>query len=162
MEPVGWQFFGQKVPTYGHLLPTKLGSAHTTRDSRPAKETRAVIGYDDVLPLLSGACASYADSDEAARHDDRNGHYVNIGLFVSHLIRLLEDGNVDHFAEVFDVAERLLSEGDEEARRLLSDGFLHDLTSSELFVASPVEPRDFLPWLGRQTRRDQHVQRLVG
>jgi hypothetical protein len=53
------------------------------------------------------------------------------------------------FPAVFDVAKRVLSECDEEARSLVCDGFVGDLTSTEMFVATSVTPTDFLPWLGR-------------
>jgi hypothetical protein len=56
-------------------------------------------------------------------------------LGISHLIRLLEEGCTDAFPAVFDVAKRVLSEGDEEARSLVCDGFVRDLISTELFVA---------------------------
>jgi hypothetical protein len=56
-----------------------------------------VIGYDDVLPLFFGACPSFAVSGDAASHDDRDGHFVHVARFVSHLIRLLEEGCADAF-----------------------------------------------------------------
>ena len=121
----------------------------------------AVIRYDDVMSLLFGACPSYAVSDEAASHDNRNGHYILMEYFVTHLIRLLEVGHTDSFPAVFGVAERVLLEGDGQARGLVTYGFLEDLTSAELFYTPSAKPSDFLPWFGSQACRDHHVRRLM-
>jgi hypothetical protein len=120
-----------------------------------------VIRYDDVLPLLLEACPSYAPSDEASRHDDRNGHYVNVWFFVSHLIRLLGEGRTEQFPLVFEVVDRVLGEGDHEARGLISNGFLRDLTSPEAFVGAPTGPRDFVLWLGPRALSDHNVQKII-
>jgi hypothetical protein len=120
-----------------------------------------VIRYDDVLPLLIEACPGYGLSEEASRHDDRNGHYVNIWFFVNHLIRLLMEGRAEHFPLVFEVVDRVLAEGDHEARGLISNGFLRDLTAPEAFAVAPVRPRDFVAWLGPRALADHNVQEII-
>jgi hypothetical protein len=121
-----------------------------------------VIQYDDVLPLLHEACPTYGLSEEASRHDDRNGHYVNIWFFVSHLVRLLGEGRTEDFPTVFEVVDRVLAEGDHEARGLISNGFLLDLTSPEVFAVAAIAPEDFVLWLGPRARSDHNVQGLDG
>jgi hypothetical protein len=120
-----------------------------------------VIRYDDVIPLLLGACPSYADSAEAASHDERNGHYVGMEYFVTHLIRLLDEGDTDAFPEVFAMVEMVLLEGDGPARGLITYGFLQDLRSPNLFYQTSVEPNDFLPWIEFRARRERNVRRLL-
>ena len=121
----------------------------------------ALIPYDDVLPLFAAACPSYPTSPEAARFDDADGHFVHMAVFVEHLIRLLDAGLTEHFPEVFAVAERVLVEGDDEARSLVTAGFLRDLTSIDLYGATPTGPSDFVPWFGPEARRDPHVKPLL-
>lgn len=112
-----------------------------------------MIRYDDVLPLLLGACPTFAVSHEAAAHDDGDGHFVHIARFASHLIRLLAEGHIDQFPAMFHAAQRVLLAGDEAARSLICEGFVRDLTSFELFLGTPLELTDFHPWLARLSSR---------
>jgi hypothetical protein len=52
------------------------------------------------------------------------------------------------------------SEGDHEARGLISNGFLRDLTSPEAFAVAPTGPEDFVPWLGPRALSDHNVQKI--
>lgn len=120
-----------------------------------------MIGYDDVLPLFSAACPSYEASPEAAKFDERDGPYVDLGCFVTHLVRLLDEGKTACMPAVFAVVEQVLVEGDEEARHLVTGGFLSDLGSPTSYEGSSVQPRDFAPWFGPQARCDRHVRFLL-
>ena len=121
-----------------------------------------MIRYDEVFPLLLGACPSYAGSPEAASFDHWDGHYVHMRFFVAHLVHLLAVGDTEHFPDVFGVAERVLTEGDDETRSLMTAGFLRDLTSLDLYGETSPAPSDLVPWLGPEERRDPDVRLLLG
>jgi hypothetical protein len=61
---------------------------------------------------------------------------------------------------VFGVIERILEEGDDEARVLLTGGFFDDPTSPNLYDESPNDPRDFVPWIWPRPREPPSVQPL--
>jgi hypothetical protein len=114
----------------------------------------AGIPYHDVVPLLIAACPSFEDSPEAHSYEPGLGEFILMASFVSHLIRLIEAGQTHSFSEVFQVAERILLEGDPEARSLVADGFLRDLGSDDMYEGSSVRPADFLAWLWPESGRE--------
>jgi hypothetical protein len=118
-----------------------------------------MIGYDDVLPLLSAACPTYPQSPEAAAVEVENGHYVNIGHFVAHLLRLSEHGETESFPQVFAMIEWILHDGDEHAWGLVTNGFLEDLAGdgmSETHRRATVAR--FRPWLGPRARANHRIR----
>lgn len=88
----------------------------------------SVVGYLDVFPFLMAACPTFPGSPEAERADPNDGEFLVVGHFVAHLIRLLDEGTTDCFQAIFGVVEWVLTYGDQEARNLISDGFLDDLS----------------------------------
>jgi hypothetical protein len=104
--------------------------------------------------LLIAACPSFEDSPEAQTYERGLGEFILMASFVSHLIRLVEAGQTNSFPQVFQVAERILLGGDGEARSLITDGFLRDLGSAEMYEGSSVRPADFLAWLWPESRRE--------
>jgi hypothetical protein len=112
------------------------------------------IGYDGVLPLLIAACPTFANSPEADLHDEGSGEFLRVAALVSHMIRLLESGRTECFADVFRVAEHILSEGHAEARSLIVAGFLRDLASPDMYGGTAVQPVDFLVWLEPRSREE--------
>lgn len=120
-----------------------------------------IIGYLEVLPLLVAACPSYGDSPHGVHADDDDGEYLGVGHLVGHLIRLLGSGDTACFSGVFGVVEWVLEEGDDEARKLIVDGFYDDLTSPAFYEGADVSPGDFEPWFGPQSRKVPAVRRLL-
>lgn len=119
-----------------------------------------MITYDEVYPLMVAACPSYAGSKPAVWADENDGEFLRIGQLVRHLIVLLEDADFESFTAVFGVVEWVLAEGDAEAKSLINNGFLDDLTSPEMYAHSTCRPADFLPWLGPEAGQHPSVQRL--
>jgi hypothetical protein len=120
-----------------------------------------MIRYLDVVPMLRAASPSFDHSaDAAAAHPD-DGEFVTVGAFVEHLIGLAIDGSTDSFPAVFDVIERVLADGDLEARNLVVGGLLDDLTNPDLFRRYALQPRDFAAWLGRRARRVPSVRAML-
>jgi hypothetical protein len=51
-----------------------------------------------------------------------------------------------------DVVESVLADGDAEAARLITDGFLDDLANPDLYGEAKKQPTDFALWLGPRAR----------
>jgi hypothetical protein len=112
-----------------------------------------LISYLDVVPLLIAACPTYKGSPQAIEADPDDGEYLLAGHFVAHLIQSLQEGITGSFPAVFAVVEWVLTEGDDEAQSLITEGFLDDLCNPEFHSGTTTRPEDFLHWLGPRTRR---------
>jgi hypothetical protein len=115
-------------------------------------DNRSTISYLDVFPLLSAACPTYGGSTQATEANAKDGEYLLVGSLVAHLVQLLEKGCTDSFSTVFGVVEWVLTDGDEEAARLITDGFLDDLANPDLYGEATKQPTDFALWLGPGAR----------
>jgi hypothetical protein len=93
-----------------------------------------MITYSDVLPALRRACCTYEASIEAAVVAPDDGEFINIGYFVEHLIRRLDEGETCGFTAAFSAIEQVLADGDSEAFSLISDGFLDDLANLDFML----------------------------
>lgn len=120
-----------------------------------------IISYDAVYPLLMAACPSYDRSTQVTDADERDGEFLRVAQFVRHLIQLLDDDETDTFPAVFSVVEWVLEDGDDEARSLVDDGFLTDLTDVDLYRETGKHPSDFVPWLGTHVRAHPAIQPLL-
>ena len=120
-----------------------------------------MIAYDDVVALLVAACPSYEGSPERAAVDDANGEYIRVTGFVRHLIRLLDKGDTDCFANVFGVVEWVLEDDESAAVDLIQAGFFEDLADQGLYANTRVRPLDFSHWFGPRARRDPIIQAIV-
>jgi hypothetical protein len=118
-----------------------------------------MIRYPDVVPMLRAACPSFDTSAEAELVEDGSGEFVHVGYFVAHLVDLVHLDRTDSFAAVFGVVERVLIEGDLEARNLVVAGFLDDLAN--LYRRDHRGPNAFEPWLGPRTRRVPGIAVLI-
>jgi hypothetical protein len=121
-----------------------------------------MISYADVYPLLVAACPSYPDSIHAADADANDGEYVRVSRFVEHLVALLADDETECLPAIFGIVEWVLTDGDEEARGLISLGFLDDLTDLDPQGHVAGHRADLLRWLGPVTQQDPTVQHLLG
>ncbi|HLF79671.1 MAG TPA: hypothetical protein VJB57_19495 [Dehalococcoidia bacterium] len=77
--------------------------------------------------------------------------YLATADLARHLIGMLRRGESDELAAVFGVVERLLKDGDEEARNLVCVGLLEDLQNAGLHRrdqdAATTQPEDFRAYL---------------
>ncbi|MBF5044522.1 hypothetical protein FGE12_19140 [Aggregicoccus sp. 17bor-14] len=107
------------------------------------------IAPDEVLELLAAACPSFLARWEELRADDSYGPerlYPALGSFARHLVTLLESGATGEFAAVFDVVERLHTEGDSYVQEAATVGLLEGMQN----IAGASSSR-FLPFLRPQT-----------
>jgi hypothetical protein len=120
-----------------------------------------MIDYDEVFPLLVGACPSFEISTHALQADANAGEFLRVGHVVLHLIELLTRGETDSFLAVFGIVERVLAEGSAVARMLIADGFLDDLTNTDLYDTTERIPSDFVSWLGPCARQEPVIRPLL-
>ncbi|ODG92716.1 hypothetical protein BED47_18750 [Gottfriedia luciferensis] len=86
----------------------------------------------EVMNLLIHACPSYKKRWEnylKDNYEDNEGPllYNDLSDFARHLADLYSKGNFEEFPKVFDVIERLHTDGDEEVQEAATIGLLEDL-----------------------------------
>ncbi|MGI8855887.1 MAG: DUF7674 family protein [Thermomicrobiales bacterium] len=112
-----------------------------------------MINKTQVIPLLLAACPEFYSRWEkhlAYWGDDERGPYTDIAQFAHFLVEGVRNNQTDCFISAFQSLERLIVEGDEEVRGVLTIGLLEDVQN----IASHSGGYDiFLPWLGPETRR---------
>jgi hypothetical protein len=82
-----------------------------------------------VIRALLAACPSFAEPwrEHVESSNGRIGAYVDAGAFASHLVDLLEADRTSELADVFDVVERFLIDGDDGIRYLVTFGLIEDV-----------------------------------
>lgn len=120
-----------------------------------------MITYLEVHPLLVAACPSFAGSKPAALAEEGDGEFIRVGQLVRHLIHLLDAEDTESFTAVFGVVDWVLAEGDAEAKSLIDNGFLDDLTNPEMYADATSRFADFVPWLTPRAKRHPAVRRLL-
>lgn len=93
-----------------------------------------MISRDEVIPLLLEACPSFRPIWEKEVKDGINLeddgtrlYYVGAGDFAHHLVSLVKAGQLEEFAAVLAVFERLHLEGDDYVKELATIGYLEGL-----------------------------------
>lgn len=119
-----------------------------------------VIGAEDVMPLLLGACPSFADrwrvSEQEHVDEESPGgrlHYMDAGDFIRHLVGLRLANDISEFPAVFDVIERLVVEGDSYVSNLGVIGYLEGFQMMTVTSAGLDPEGDFRPWLRPQSAK---------
>lgn len=107
-----------------------------------------MIRYLDVVPMLRAACPSFGWSSHGASAEPESGEFLHASHFAGHLHALAGQNRTECFPTVFDVIERVLTEGDIEARRLVEGGLLDDLANPWLDDHRVASFWVFEPWLG--------------
>lgn len=74
-------------------------------------------------------------------------HYLCVGEFIRHLVLLRVSAETDEFPAVFDVVERLVTDGDDYVRNLGVIGFLEGLQMRTVTGAG-LDPEEFRQWFG--------------
>src|SRR5439155_19379676 len=84
---------------------------------------------DFVMKALFAACPSFADrwSEHVASSDGRIGPYVNTGAFAGHVADLLVSDETSEFPAVVEAVERVLTDGDDGVRYLVTYGLVESL-----------------------------------
>jgi hypothetical protein len=109
------------------------------------------------MAALVSACPSFAD--EWTRHRaewDSGGTgraaYVDIGVFATHLVGLLDRGATSEFDAVFAEVEELLVEGDAGLRHLTTVGFLEAIGNVASNTHGWPWAERFTEWFGPRTK----------
>jgi hypothetical protein len=109
---------------------------------------------DDLIEPLLAACPSFRPPWEQHLADWRGqdaGIYNDLAVFAHHLVDSYAADRTAEFAAVFQLIERLISQGPEEVRAPLLVGLLEDLQVGASH--QPFGGDAFLPWLGPESRR---------
>jgi hypothetical protein len=82
-----------------------------------------------VIEALLAACPSFSDrwKEHLASSDGGIGSYVDVGAFSGHLVDLLDSDETSEFAAVFDAIERMLIDGDDGVRYLVTYGLIESV-----------------------------------
>jgi hypothetical protein len=106
-----------------------------------------------VVKALLAACPSFADrwTEHLASSDGGIGPYIDAGAFANHLVDLLDWDETTEFPAVFDAVERLLTEGDDGVRYLVTWGLIESLQNVASNRSEWAFAGRFRQWLGPAT-----------
>ena len=108
-----------------------------------------VIPKADVMPLLLGACPGFEPMwRDHLRYwgSEERGIFNDTGEFATYLVCSYARGETTEFGGAFDVVERLIEYGDEEARASAIVGVLESVQVQSTHHSFGPEP--FRQWLG--------------
>jgi hypothetical protein len=105
-----------------------------------------VIGLAEAMALMVRACPGFR-SPEADQLEGEDGAYVQVAALVRFVLGRLGEGDANPLDQAAAVAERVLEDGDEEAKTLIELGFVEDLTNRNLWPHA-IGPSDLLAHLG--------------
>jgi hypothetical protein len=114
----------------------------------------APIEKGEIQRLLIEACPSFAGSDELREFVESGFDdlpYLLAGAFIRHLVTLNVQGRREEFGAVFDLFERLHTEGDPYVLNLATVGFLEDLGNGNMHRGGS-KPSDFEKYLRPKSR----------
>lgn len=116
-------------------------------------EHGVAVSESQVIPMLLESCPGFhslwrAHLDEWPDHTPSRGHshYADVNAFAHYLKAQLSAGITDEFSAAFAAIERMMTDGDDDVRQLLTIGLFEDLSDSSEMVAQ------FLCWAGPYTR----------
>jgi hypothetical protein len=115
--------------------------------------TTGIIATAQVVPLLLEASPSARLAWEehlASWNGERAGDFNDVAVFAHHIVDCYAKGVTTEYGALFATLERILREGDEEARRLAAFGVLEDVQT--LSSHQPFGPDAFVSWLGPKSR----------
>lgn len=113
-----------------------------------------MITKNDVMPALLKACPGFEPA--WAEHlkwwgDGKRGIYNDSAELATYLVLSYERGDTSEFKALFDTIERILRDGDEEARGTAAVGVLESVQVQASHYA--FGPSVFLEWLGPLSRQ---------
>jgi hypothetical protein len=123
----------------------------------------AVIGPDDVMPLLLDAVPSFARKwseieDDPMFLDEETGtrlHYLDVAWFAPHVVELQRSGAASELSSLFKAIELLHTDGDKYVKELATIGYLEGIQIACSHTAD-VRQEEFEPYLGPRSRRWWH------
>ena len=120
--------------------------------AQDARCNGVVVSRTRVMSPLVEACPSFRTPWQAYLAHDAYQEgllYVDLGEFARHLVRLVESDSRGELPAVFEVIERLLLEGESNARDAVIIGLLEGIQN--IASGSRVGPAVFVPYLHPET-----------
>jgi len=102
--------------------------------------------------MFLGACPAFQQQWQEHKEwwaGEEAGEFNDIAEFARYLVDSYEQGKTSEFDEVFTILERILNEGDEEARSIGEVGLIEDLQT--IGSHRPWSTDVFKKWLGPQS-----------
>jgi hypothetical protein len=114
-----------------------------------------MIAAHEVVPLLREVAPGFEPVWQAERawwRKEEPGRYIETGWFARYLVDAFAEGRTAEFPAAFETIERILRDGDQEARDLAGIGVLEDIQT----IASwrPFGSGPFFDWLAGPLSRD--------
>jgi hypothetical protein len=126
-----------------------------------------MITITEVVPLLIEACPTVLQSWEehlAWWKGEEAGAFNDVSVFAHHIVDSYANQRTAECASLFATVERILEEGDDEARALAATGVLEDIQN--IATHHSFGPEVFVQWLGPKSREDwdqiEALWRVVG
>jgi len=111
-----------------------------------------MITESEVMPLLLAACSGFQSAWEkhlAYWHGEKPGAFIDAAEFARYIVESYERNDTSEFPAAFAAIERVLTEGDQQARDIAGIGVLEDIQT----IASHSCGGDiFVEWLGPTSR----------
>ena len=104
------------------------------------------------MPLFLVACPGFQQQWQEHKEwwaDEEAGEYNDIAEFARYLVESYEHDRTSEFPTAFAILERILEEGDEEARALAEIGLIEDMQT--ISSHHPWNAEVFKAWLGPQS-----------
>jgi hypothetical protein len=114
-----------------------------------------MIAKDEVMTLVLQACPSFAGpwklhNESEYSSGDEQLLYVDLGAFARHICDLYEQGRTEDLRPVFDLIERLHTEGDGYVREAATIGLLEGIQNN---ASDRFDPEVFVRLLRPETAK---------
>lgn len=134
-----------------------IGAPAAGRRPEHGRRLGGVLSQGEAFDLLVGACPSFFASHRfddyvaSFEEEDTPDVFVRVGALAHHVVELAAAGDAEELPGVFAALERILVEGDGDAKELAVLGLVEDLQNICSHPDVPVAPTAFVPLLGERT-----------
>ena len=117
-----------------------------------------MIKKEQVILLLLEACPSFTQKwkEHSADWEEENLLYIDLAEFNRHLIELHKSKKNDEFPAIFDVVEKLHTEGDDYVREAAAIGLLEGIQNLASHSENGVNAEEFVQYLKPESAKWWH------
>ena len=111
-----------------------------------------MITVSEVMPLLLDSCPGFRPAWQehlAWWKGEEAGSYNDAAEFARYLVESYERAETDEFPAAFATLEKILNEGDEDARGVATVGIIEGI---QTVASHSCGANVFIPWLGETSR----------
>jgi hypothetical protein len=111
-----------------------------------------MITKSEIMPLFLVACPGFQQQWQEHKEwwaEEEAGGFIDIAEFARYLVESYERKSTSEFSAAFTILEKILEEGDEEARAIGEIGLIEDLQT--ISSHQPWSAEVFKAWLGPQS-----------